>query len=239
MAHTHKNTTCRQAHPNTLYAGRHTHTPLTHRYRYSIVQEKVEVVVLGSPSVISPMVSADEKQQKKTAYRGSHTQKHYMQAGTPKHTICRQAHTHTAHTQIPIQHSSGESRGGCPGFPIRNKPDGFCGREATEEDGIPWLTHTKTLHAGRHTNTLYTGRPTHTPLTHRYRYSIVQEKVEVVVLGSPSVISPMVSADEKQQKKTAYRGSHTQKHYMQAGTQTHYMQAGPHTHRSHTDTDTA
>ena len=30
------------------------------------------------------------------------------------------------------------------GSPSQNKPDGFCGREATDEDGIPWLTHTYT-----------------------------------------------------------------------------------------------
>ena len=64
---------------------------------------KVEGAVLGSPSLISLMVSVDVK--------------HYE----------RRSET----LRIRAQELC-ESRGGRPGLPVPNKPDGFCGRKA------PW-----------------------------------------------------------------------------------------------------
>ena len=60
-----------------------------------------------------------------------------------------------------------ESRGGRPGLPVPNNPFGFCGRKATFEEAV----------------------------YHSELRSCV--KVEVVVLGSPSLIIPMVSVDVK------------------------------------------
>ena len=62
---------------------------------------KVEVAVLGSPSLIVLMVSVDVKQHK----------------------------TRTA-LEFRVQELC-ESRGGRPGLPVPNSPYGLCGRKAT------------------------------------------------------------------------------------------------------------
>ena len=67
-----------------------------------------------------------------------------------------------------------ESRGGRPGLPVLNSPYGLCGREAT-----------------LHLNTVERERQRET----EFRSHV---KVEVAVLGSPSLIVLTVSVDVKQ-----------------------------------------
>ena len=98
---------------------------------------KVEVAVLGSPSLISLMVSVDVNH---------HERRSILRA----QELC-------------------ESRGGRPRLPVPNKPYGFCGRKSP-----------------RKKKKVYT------------ESSGAVLKVEVVVLGSPSLISLMVSVDAEQ-----------------------------------------
>ena len=69
---------------------------------------KVEVVILGSPSLIVHMVSVDVKQQLKKKKRRKNWSNRAQE-------LC-------------------ESRGGRPGLPVLSSPYGLCGRKATSKE---------------------------------------------------------------------------------------------------------
>ena len=94
---------------------------------------------------------------------------HHMQAHTIRRYTCRHTHDMQAQTHTICRHTltntdTGESPAGRPGFPIPNKPDGFCGREATLMKTADRGSHTHYMQAGTHytheAHTLHAGRHT-------------------------------------------------------------------------------
>ena len=99
---------------------------------------EVEVAALGSPSLISLMISVDVKQ-------------HWTELAQTVHQLCE---SRGGRTGLPVPNNPygpyghkatlnwtsanrvqelRESRGGCAGLPVSNKPYDFCGRKANLE----------------------------------------------------------------------------------------------------------
>ena len=79
-----------------------------------------------------------------------------------------------------------EHRGGCPGLPSLNSPCGLCGRKATLNEC--WKTELRSC-------VKVIQSWTYAFITAEIRSCV---KIEVVVLGSPSLIIPVISVDVKQ-----------------------------------------
>ena len=104
---------------------------------------KVEVAVLGSPSLTVHTVSVDAKQHWRTELR-SCVKVEVDVLGSPS-LVVRTVSVDVKQHWTVVSESCGavcESRGGRPGLPVSNSPYGLCGRTATLNELLPaMLSH--------------------------------------------------------------------------------------------------
>ena len=127
---------------------------------------KVEVAILGSPSLIVHKFSMDVKQHLNINFSGGHPGRPVP--NKPDGFCGRKATLKQNCTESELDQELCEYRGGHPGLPVPNKPDGFCGRQATLKQNCTELELRSCV------------------------------KVEVAILGSPSLIVHKFSMDVKQ-----------------------------------------